>query len=124
MNIQRVAQWPIGLLQGPEYFYLKVFDADRDTVRHVIRNFALLNLGTEPFASIYDHLDATLRPAICEAAVKYGIGDAKRFIDEAIRTGSYPLLRASNFASAFTRLYQHMIMNDFCIRFQKRQVTK
>lgn len=84
-----------------EDFYLKVFNADRDTVRNVIRNFTLLNFDTDPFASIYAHLDATLRPAIMEAAVKYGIGDAKRFIDEAIRAGNHPLLRASDFRKRF-----------------------
>ena len=84
-----------------ETYYDKVMTVDASLLREVIRNFELLNADAHPFAPIDNHLAATLRPEIREIAAKFGIGDAKRHIDEAIRGGNTPLVDAAAFRKKF-----------------------
>ena len=81
--------------------YVSVMAANSATLRDLIRNFDLLNADEEPLAPIHDHLAATLRPEIRETAAKFGIGDAKRHIDEAIRGRNPPVVNATAFRKRF-----------------------
>ena len=84
-----------------EPFLLKVLGTDPSLRRHLIRNFFLVNSDSDPIAPIFAHLDATVRREMQEAAVRYGIGDALKLVDEAMRSGSPPVISASAFRKGF-----------------------
>lgn len=84
-----------------EAHYQAVFSTNPAILRHLIRNFELLNTDDEPFAPVFEFLAATLRPEMRESAARFGIGDAKRRIDEAIRSGKPPVVNAAEFRRRF-----------------------
>ncbi|MFY0311173.1 ABC-three component system protein [Leisingera sp. D0M16] len=84
-----------------EEFLVKILDGNPDVVRGIIRPFELTIEDSDPLHPIYEFLHATVRNDIREAAVKFGIGDAKKAIDEAIRAGAPPLVNAEQFRKRF-----------------------
>jgi hypothetical protein len=84
-----------------EPYFLKVLGADQVLRRHLMRNFVLVNRDSDPISPIFAHLDAIVRKEMQEAAVRYGIGDALKLIDEAIRSGAPPVISASAFRKRF-----------------------
>lgn len=93
-----------GKLASPpecDEFLQKVLCSDKALQRNLIRNFMLANGDSDPVAPILAHLDATVRKEMQEAAVRYGIGDAMKLIDTAIRSGAPPLISASAFRKRF-----------------------
>jgi hypothetical protein len=84
-----------------EPYLLKVLGADPVLRRLLIRNFVLVNSDSDPISPILAHLDALVRKEMQEAAVRYGIGDALKLIDEAMRSGAPPVISASAFRKRF-----------------------
>lgn len=84
-----------------EPYLEKVLSSDPDALRSLLRNFVLINTDESPLTPIEAHLDATLRPEIMEAAIKHGIGDAKREVDALIRARQPAIIKAANFRKRF-----------------------
>jgi len=66
----------------------------------VIKNFQFIS-DSDPLNSIRNHLDSTIRPDLAEDAIRWGIGDAKKLIDEKIRNREAPILSAQLFRNKF-----------------------
>lgn len=84
-----------------EPYLAKVLGANAGLLRNLIRNLVVANNDNDPVAPILAHLDATVRPEMQEAAARYGIGDAMKLIDDAMRAGDPPVISASKFRKRF-----------------------
>lgn len=79
----------------------KFLDADSAIACALIRNFKLISSDADPTEPIKQFLSATIRPQLIDVACQYGIGEAKREIDEKIRNKEVPLIKASDFRKRF-----------------------
>ena len=79
----------------------RVLTADTATLSALFRNYRLINTDDCPLAPIEGFLGATLKPDVMTAACKFGIGDAKRRIDDAIRRGESSLINVAEFRKHF-----------------------
>lgn len=84
-----------------EEYLKRVLGTKTETLRSLFRNFVLNNADENPLAPIEAHLNATLRPTIIEAAIKYGIGHAKQEADALIKAGKPALIDAASFRKRF-----------------------
>ncbi|MEH6695790.1 MAG: ABC-three component system protein [Hyphomonas sp.] len=79
----------------------KFLDADFTVICAIVRNFKLISSDPDPLEPIRNHLASTVRHELIDTACQYGIGEAKREIDEKIRNNQPPLIIASEFRKRF-----------------------